>query len=67
MRPECRTPHLADDPMEQNNLAATQPEVLTRLKALYDDWFDAFVLLLADLGQGERPTADLDEWWWQGF
>jgi|GEM_PF-6540368 len=53
--------------MEQNNLAATQPEVLTRLKALYDDWFDAFVLLLADLGQGERPTADLDEWWWQGF
>ncbi len=37
---ELQLYNLKSDPQQRNNLAATHPDVLARLKASYDAWFD---------------------------
>jgi len=32
--------NLADDPLEENDLAASNPQQLTKLRKAYDDWFE---------------------------
>lgn len=72
--PQFELYDLGEDPGEQNDLAATKPELLNQLKAAYDAWFDDVSSTRANnyapprvqIGEAAEPVTTLTRQDWRG-